>query len=30
MSNKNKTVLYTGGTNELRRRVYEHKEKMIE
>jgi len=30
MSNKNDTVLYTGVTNGLRRRVYEHKEKVIE
>ena len=30
MTNKRKTVLYTGVTNNLKKRVYEHKSKMID
>ncbi|MBO5713383.1 MAG: GIY-YIG nuclease family protein [Clostridia bacterium] len=30
ITNKNKTVLYVGVTNDIKRRIYEHKNKLVD
>jgi putative endonuclease len=30
MANKNNTVIYAGVTSDLKKRIYEHKEKLVE